>query len=287
MFKAPIRGIRSPIQLKKEAPSSVLNIEHLIQVFSDLQQLKQRLLEVESVAQSHVESLQQELERIQSIQKGDKGEQGEPGDFVAGDPGEKGDPPSKQELLSLIKPLIPSPVPGPKGDEGKPGKNPDPTEVMRLVLTKLPLFKGTPETPEIDVAEIISAITKKKLSISSIEGLRELLSSLQGRVSGAYLHGGGDTVKAGTNITLTRNADGTTTITAAGGGGFSTLTATETPNGSRTAFTFAAAVAQPTYLVVDNVWMKAVSKAGTVNWTWAGTTATLSVPAQDDIFGVV
>lgn len=91
--------------------------------------------------------------------------------------------------------------------------------------------------------------------------------------------------------TITHDQAGVTSLSFAsgGGGGLTALTATETPNGSITIFTFSAASAQPTYLVVDNVWMKATSKAGTVNWTWNGGTkkATLAVPADDDIWGVV
>jgi hypothetical protein len=75
----------------------------------------------------------------------------------------------------------------------------------------------------------------------------------------------------------------------ANGGGFTTIAATETPNGSTTVFTFSTAAAQPSYIVSDNVWLKPTSKAGTTNWTWnAGTKkATLTIPPTDDIWGVV
>ncbi len=97
-------------------------------------------------------------------------------------------------------------------------------------------------------------------------------------------------IKFGTNLTTTTSKDGVITVTAsAGGGGLTELTATETPNGNLTVFTFAAAAAQPTYLVVDNVWMKATTKAGTTNWTWNNGTkkATLSIPATDEIYAFV
>lgn len=66
------------------------------------------------------------------------------------------------------------------------------------------------------------------------------------------------------------------------------LPATQTPDGSIVQFTFATATAQPRYIVADNVWMKATSASGTVNWTWnSGTSvATLSVAPVDDIWAV-
>lgn len=89
--------------------------------------------------------------------------------------------------------------------------------------------------------------------------------------------------------TVSIGANGVTNLDFPSGGGFTPLAATETPNGSLTVFTFSTATAQPTYLVVDNVWMKATTKAGTVNWTWASgpKQATLTIPPADDIWGVV
>ncbi len=65
------------------------------------------------------------------------------------------------------------------------------------------------------------------------------------------------------------------------------LTPTETPNGNIKVFTFVAAIAQPSFLVIDNALVRATSKSGTVNWTWnqGATQATLvgSPPPSDDI----
>lgn len=91
-----------------------------------------------------------------------------------------------------------------------------------------------------------------------------------------------------TGATVTHSAEGVTTV-AVTSSGFTELSATETPNGSLKVFTFSSASAQPSYVVVDNVWMKATSKAGTVNWTYASGTkkVTLTIPANDDIFAIV
>lgn len=139
----------------------------------------------------------------------------------------------------------------------------------------------------------------EKLRVDAIEGLEKLIAEMKasrvvaGPSRGHYAYAGTtkkglvSTVNYSTGLTTTL-VNGVLTVTSTGGGGgFTALTATETPNSARTTFTFAAAAAQPTYLVVDNVWMKATTKSGAINWTWAGTVATLTVPPNEDIWGVV
>lgn len=72
------------------------------------------------------------------------------------------------------------------------------------------------------------------------------------------------------------------------GGGFTVLQPTETPNGVRKVFTFSTATAQPTFIVSDNAMTQAVTKSGTVNWTWSSGSkqATMTIPPQDDIVGI-
>lgn len=62
-------------------------------------------------------------------------------------------------------------------------------------------------------------------------------------------HGGGDTVVAGSNITITRNSDGTVTITSTSGGGIgSPIAVTPTPDDTTLVYTAASAF---TYVVVN------------------------------------
>lgn len=99
----------------------------------------------------------------------------------------------------------------------------------------------------------------------------------------------------GTNLTGTNNgnqsADGVTIL----GDGFGTpfhtagiiqLDADETPDGVVTVFTFSTAIAEPAFVVVDGLMLRATSASGTVNWTWDGglLQATMTVPPQDDVF---
>lgn len=73
-----------------------------------------------------------------------------------------------------------------------------------------------------------------------------------------------------------------------GTGGFTTIDATEIPNGVRTVFTFPTATGQPAFIVSDNAMMRATTANGTVNWTWnAGTLeATMTIPPNEDIVGI-
>jgi hypothetical protein len=89
--------------------------------------------------------------------------------------------------------------------------------------------------------------------------------------------------------TVSVDSVGVTHLDFAASAGFTTLAATETPNGSATVFTFSSATAQPSFIVADNVWLRATTKSGTVNWTWNGGTkkATLTIAPQDEIFAIV
>lgn len=80
--------------------------------------------------------------------------------YYKGEKGNPGEKPSEEELLSLIKPLIPEPIPGEKGDKGK-----DPTkdELLALIEPLIPEpIKGDNGNDYIltekDKAEIASTI---------------------------------------------------------------------------------------------------------------------------------
>lgn len=90
---------------------------------------------------------------------------------------------------------------------------------------------------------------------------------------------------AGSNLTLTKTNNNTTkqvdiTITASGGGtGFTLLPATGSINSSNVTFTF---TQQPAYIISDGAWYR-VNKG----WTWSVSTATMTIPPNDDIYGFV
>lgn len=138
-----------------------------------------------------------------------------------------------------------------KGKDYRDGKDASPEDVVPLVLSRLPKIKngrtpvrGIDYYTQKDVQDIVSQVSRKidrnkkdvsidpmaildealknpkakqKIKTEHVDGLEQTLSALRNQLARGYLHGGGDTVRAGSNITITRNADGTTTISSSGG----------------------------------------------------------------------
>lgn len=277
MIRSPYTIHRKPLP-PTNTREAVLSLHQLGQLTDELNALKAqisaeheaKLAEIDTAhgeAMARIEAKIAEAHaHIKTIAKGDPGEKGA---TVVGPPGPAGKDATVDEAKIVERVL--ARVPAPKdGAPGQDGIHADPEAVVALIQEK------------------------KLLKAEHIAGLPEELASYRNQLAGQHYgsttmaRGGGDTIAAGTGISIT-NANGVKTIVATGGAGFSTLAATETPDGSTTVFTFATATAQPSYLVVDNVWMKATTAAGTVNWTWNGGTkkATLTIAPVDDIWGVV
>lgn len=132
---------------------------------------------------------------------------------------EHGKTPTQQELVSLIKPLIPeSEIKDEQAEEDK---------IVAIVKSLLPEYK------DISIDDIISKVLIKvndqPIPASRITGLPKYK---KGR-----LHGGGDTIVAGSSITIVRNSDGTVTISSTAGG--ATYVENEVVSGSGTTFTLA------------------------------------------------
>ena len=139
-----------------------------------------------------------------------------------------------KELKSGLKEEL-RPVKGVDYDDGEPGKDAEPIDIKALtgaVLAQIPKSKDisldeivrkaiTELTPSmLTVDDVVKELKEKKLlELRDIKGAR--LDSPSGgfNMNDQKWHGGGDTVAAGTNITITTNADGEKVINASGGGG--------------------------------------------------------------------
>lgn len=271
------------------------------------QNIKEHSLKMEEL-NVKIQEAQTELERAKKIQKGDPGAPGEAPikgvHYFDGEPGAPADETAiEKRVLASVLPKIPKVKDGVTPKKGVDyHTESDIKDIVRrstaVVLSNIRQPKDG-ETPVIDHAKIAEDVVKKiieekLLKPEHIHGLTSEIASYRNQLAGkvygrdTQVRGGGDTIAAGTNVTIS-NVNGVKTISASGGSGFTTLTATETPDGLTSIFTFAAATAQPSFLLLDFVWTPAVSKNGTVNWTWNNGTkkATVNVPPLADILGVV
>ena len=229
--------------------------------------------------------------------------------------GDKGDTPTEEEITKLIKPLISKIIKGDKGEKGEKGDRYvlSPQDKQKIVEAIPP---SVVEIIEVAVADepdtIVEKIHKaeKKIHPSRVHGLEQTMREVNNYGRNPMGIGGGanalifqdstgarisdyvTTLKLSTGLTPSYS-NGVITVGATGGSSSSasltTLTATETPNGVLTVFTFSAATTQPDFIVADGVQLRATSSSGTINWTWNGGTkqATLTIPPTDDIYALV
>lgn len=132
-----------------------------------------------------------------------------------GDPGRDAD---EEAIVQKVLRAIPKP------QDGKDGVTPAFEAIVAAILKRMPEQKPAKDGKSVKVEDIIKEL-KKSLTVKDIPGLENELaaqrSQLAGKIYGkdTWARGGGDTVAAGTNVTITTNADGAKVINASGGGG--------------------------------------------------------------------
>ena len=221
---------------------------------------------------------------------------------VQGIPGEK---PTDDELLNLIKPLIPDPV---KGDPGKDYiltvkdkkeiASKIKVPVVEKIIEKTEVIKEQPivtnEIKEVAVADTAEQILEKLqslkdawLEVKSIKGLDKVLNDVGSNFLSQAKGFVSKSLRGMYDVDVMNIADQQSLIwsaskqkfvpgaaTTTGGGGFTKLLSTEVPDGTNTIFTYSQ---KPLYIVSGGAWYEENN-----GWTWAAGQATLSVspPAQ-------
>lgn len=178
----------------------------------DIENLKQELTEKIDSAVANLENTAEEI--ISAVRELD---------FIKGEPGKEVDVKALEKSILSKVPVI---------DEEKiiseaVARVPvfDPIAVEKKILSKLPKnnLKVITQNVEIDPMSVVDKILslpsdKLKLKTSNIDGLEQTLSAFRSQISSrGYVHGGGDTVAAGTNVTITTNSQGQKVISATGG----------------------------------------------------------------------
>lgn len=170
------------------------------------------------------------LSHVQSL-KGDKGDAGPQGiagkDGVSGRDGVNGidGKDGATGPQGMRGPQGPTGADGKDGTDGRDGKNGK---------------NGTAPALEDIAAAVLKEITSgKKLTVDHVDGLTDSLAQLKDFLKVGGYRGGGDTVAAGTNVTITTDVNGHKTINATGGSGNAVYGENLTPQGPGTVYTLA------------------------------------------------
>lgn len=197
----------------------------LVKGLSQVAEMHQTLLGKVGDFLEGVKSLQAEAGRIRSLPKGDRGDKGDRGpqgiagkDGRDGRDGQDGLSPDKEEIALMAARMIARPK------DGKDGEVPTLEQIVSSVITELQ--------------------KDDKLGIEkNLSGFRGEIASYRNQLAGkvygkdTWARGGGDTVSAGNNITLTKLPNGTVQISSSGGGG--NIVYNEVVAGSGTSWTLA------------------------------------------------
>lgn len=138
-----------------------------------------------------------------------------------------GETPSDEKIAGIMMDLLPS-----IADDIMPKKGVDYlTDAEKIEFIEAVANLVRQEPLEIDDEMIVGALEKgkmgKKFKIDDIAGLRQFLNEIDHTAKNAYLHGGGDTVAPGTNITLGKDSQGRVVINSTGGSGSGSNNVTE------------------------------------------------------------
>lgn len=191
----------------------------------------------------HAQEVREHMARIQALPAGPRGKQGLPGDntpikgvhyFTESD---------KQELIKRISTSLPQPKNGRTPKKGEDYFTPeDIQKIADIVQAGLII-----PSEEFITENVTKKIGSKKIRAEDIDGYENADSVLRRYIANGSRHGAGDTVTAGTNITITTNSDGKKIISASGGG-FTFATPTGVVNGSNATFSV---TQEPIYVIAD------------------------------------
>jgi len=277
--------IKSPSYRKFIAPPPpdlATNVNELVKLVFELNSFKTQFIKTINDKMAEIDDV---IAKVKEI-KPEKGEKGKDADneYII------------KQLFSMIE------IPKPK--DGQDGKNADEEKIIKEVLAKIKLPKDgkdafidyekiykaiekklPQETDPMKIVDLIMGLPEEKkkfgLKIGHIDGLEQTISAFRNQLARGYLHGGGMTLKEGTNITITKNSDGTHTVSSTGAG-MNVLEPTGDIDDSNKDFVFAS---KPTLISVNGTTYRENH-----GWSWnAGIlTATLDNPVgiDGDIYGL-
>jgi len=212
----------SPLQLAQEVGSVSLLVQDLRALREDVIATTNRELEKVDEKLAEVDS---KVEQVLEIKQGPAGvdaDEQKIADWVLSQiyvpkDGTDGKDADEDKILSKLAKMVPK-----SDDIAK--------EVLRRIPENKASLKVIQEKIEIDPEVLMGHLErlapeiKKKFGIDDLDKLTKILDR-------RYIHGGGDTVAAGSGITITTNSNGTKVISSAGGAGTVTSVSVTTANG--------------------------------------------------------
>lgn len=196
MIRRPVRSKIQPFPKKTGS----------LDTFAEITNIVQSLRGLEETWKKKITSAEEREQQQKDIQRGERGPIGPRGFSVKGDKGEAPKPEVVAEiLLPKVLDLIPPPKPTPEVDV---------EAIKALVIAELP-----PQVPQpiFDEKKVMSLVNKKKLKATEVEGMTGLIEDTMRRFG--LPHGGGDTVSAGSGITITVDPTSGNKVISNNGGG--------------------------------------------------------------------
>jgi hypothetical protein len=169
---------------------------------------------------------------------------------ISGVKGDKGDTPTDEQLIALIKPLIPEPIVPENGNDGEDGETPTEEELLALIRPLIPQVKdgitpsderllslirplipivkdgingkdgidgidgdnGSPDTPKEIVTKLSSLKNNERLDASAIKNI-PTQTIIERPIFGGFRGGGSvKEVSSGTNITVQKTDSGNSIV---------------------------------------------------------------------------
>jgi len=210
--------------------------------------------------------------------------------------------PAIQEAIDRLNAVVPE-----KGEAGKTpvlGKDYFTKRDQDTILARLmgriqkPKDGDTPiVNTEAIVEEILERLKENNFATQNdIERITTEVASYRNQLAGkaygkdTFVRGGGDTVKAGTNVIITRNAAGDKVISAIGGSGGSSVTTqyslTAVQSGANVTIALSQLTNFATYVSLIAVYRNNIMQTETLNFTQTPTVVTVLDADASEIFNI-
>lgn len=199
----------------------------LVKLASDLLKVHEAFLQRSQKLADLITEHTREAEAIKEIAQENRDHMARIQSLPEGKPGKDALVPDIKEIAKVAAGYIERPLDGQNGRDGRDGHSPAIETIIEAVVAQIP----TPKNGEsVDITSVVTQVLDEflkepRLGIDNIKGLRGEIDSYRNQLAGkhygkdTWARGGGDTVIAGTNITITVDADGNKVINSTGGGG--------------------------------------------------------------------